>query len=330
MFFYFISVVPHQPCSPSPCGPNSQCREVNSQPICSCLEGFIGTPPSCRPECVVNTDCLPNEACTNRKCIKPCQGACGVGAKCQVINHNPICSCPLTHTGNPFVRCFIQEFSPEERNPCLPSPCGPNAICKEISGSPSCTCQPGYFGTPPHCKPECISNSECSTHLACINEKCIDPCVGSCGLNTDCHVISHSPSCSCLPEYTGDPFIECHRREAIEDITTPCLPSPCGANAICKEFKGAGACVCLPDFIGNPYDGCRPECILNSDCPLNKACLQNKCQDPCDGSCASNAICQVVNHAPSCSCPQGFTGDPFRYCSIQSEFIFLHFILICN
>lgn len=308
-----------QPCHPSPCGPNSQCRDVNGQAVCSCLVGFIGSPPSCRPECIVSTDCSPAEACSNRKCINPCQGSCGVAAKCQVINHNPICSCPSDFTGNPFVRCFIKEFTPDPVDPCTPSPCGPYSICKEISGNPSCSCMNGYVGSPPYCKPECISNSECPSNRACINEKCTDPCTGACGINTECHVISHSPSCSCLADYTGNPFIECHRVGVIQEMATPCQPSPCGSNAICKEFNGAGSCTCLPEFFGNPYEGCRPECVINTDCPSDRACLQSRCQDPCPGACAPNALCQVVNHAPSCTCGRGFTGDPFRYCVAEGK-----------
>lgn len=102
-----------------------------------------------------------------------------------------------------------------------------------------------------------------------------------------------------------------------QETTAPCVPSPCGANAMCRERSGAGSCVCLPDHIGNPYEGCRPECVLNSDCPSTRACIRNKCQDPCPGTCGQNADCQVVNHLPSCTCRQGYTGDPFRYCNIQ-------------
>lgn len=318
MFIFSVDNV--QPCQPSPCGPNSQCRNINGQAVCSCLVGYIGSPPSCKPECIVSTDCLPSEACNNRKCVNPCQGACGVAAKCQVINHNPICSCPLSYTGNPFVRCIIQEYFPEPSNPCVPSPCGPNSICKEIGESPSCSCQTGYIGSPPYCKPECISNSECPNQRACINEKCVDPCINSCGFNAECHVISHSPSCFCPSGYSGNPFIECQKINVLQEVISPCQPSPCGANAICKELNGAGSCTCLPDYQGNPYEGCSPECIINTDCPSNKACLQNKCVDPCPGACAPNAICQVVNHAPSCNCYQGFTGDPFRYCNVDRKY----------
>lgn len=94
-----------QPCQPSPCGPNSQCREINNQAVCSCVQGYIGSPPSCRPECVVSSECKQNEACSNFKCIDPCSGTCGLSARCQVINHNPICSCPERFEGDPFIRC---------------------------------------------------------------------------------------------------------------------------------------------------------------------------------------------------------------------------------
>lgn len=94
------------PCIPSPCGPNSQCRERNDQAICSCLPSFVGAPPQCRPECVSNSECPPNEACVNQHCIDPCPGTCGVGARCVVNHHSPICSCPPSYTGNPFAQCY--------------------------------------------------------------------------------------------------------------------------------------------------------------------------------------------------------------------------------
>lgn len=101
----------------------------------------------------------------------------------------------------------------------------------------------------------------------------------------------------------------------MDERPTPCTPSPCGANAVCKEQNGAGSCTCLPDYIGNPYEGCRPECVINSDCSADKTCLRSKCQNPCPGTCGQNAICQVVNHLPMCTCQPSYTGDPFTYCS---------------
>lgn len=204
-------------------------------------------------------------------------------------------------------------------NPCYPSPCGPNSECKAIGESPSCSCLREFIGTPPNCRPECVSNTECPSSLACINKKCKDPCPGSCGQNSECRVISHTPMCVCLAGFTGDAFSFCTQiqQSPIFEPSTPCIPNPCGSNAVCREQNGAGACMCLPDYFGNPYEGCRPECVLNSDCPSNRACIKNKCQDPCPGTCGQNADCLVINHLPSCNCRIGYTGDPYTFCRVQ-------------
>ncbi|KAF6203886.1 hypothetical protein GE061_002221 [Apolygus lucorum] len=359
---------PQNPCIPSPCGPYSQCRDAGGVPSCTCLPEYTGAPPNCRPECsinpdcssnmacmkekcrdpcpgscganalcnvfsdpyrgcrpecVLNTDCPRDKACQRNKCKDPCPGTCGQGARCEVLNHIPMCVCPPGTTGNAFIECRpipAAELPPAPpTNPCIPSPCGPNAQCKVAGESPSCSCLPDFLGAPPNCRPECISNSECSSHLACINQKCKDPCPGLCATNAICRVVSHTPQCLCTEGYTGDPFSQCFPKQSDpvpQERPTPCEPSPCGANAICREQNGAGSCSCISEYIGNPYEGCRPECVINTDCPTNKACMRNKCQDPCPGTCGQNAECQVVNHLPSCNCFPGYTGDPFRYCNI--------------
>lgn len=221
-----------------------------------------------------------------------------------------------------FILHFTEEVVvPERTNPCLPSPCGPNSQCKQVGESPSCSCLPEFIGPPPNCRPECVSNSECANHMACINQKCRDPCPGTCGVNAECKVISHTPNCICAVGYEGNPFIQCNpiQQVAIVERPTPCVPSPCGANAVCREQNMAGACSCLPDYVGNPYEGCRPECVLSSDCSADRACIRNKCQDPCPGTCGQSAECQVINHLPTCRCIPGYTGDPFRFCSIIIE-----------
>lgn len=94
-----------------------------------------------------------------------------------------------------------------------------------------------------------------------------------------------------------------------------CESTRCGSNAECKEKNSMITCVCRPGYFGNPYLACRPECILNSDCPSNKACINNKCEDPCSGACGVNAQCEIVNHFPVCVCAAGFSGDPFVACN---------------
>lgn len=204
-------------------------------------------------------------------------------------------------------------------NPCVPNPCGPNSICNlsQDGKSPTCTCQPSFEGSPPQCRRECTASDECPSNKACINFKCKDPCPGSCGSNTQCAVRLHSPMCSCIDGYTGDPFTSCHPTPQYVEPTDPCNPTPCGPNARCKVSRnGAAACVCEEDYFGNPYESCRPECVINNDCSYNKACLRNKCADPCPGVCGATATCQVINHVPSCSCATGYTGNPYAYCHI--------------
>lgn len=91
--------------------------------------------------------------------------------------------------------------------------------------------------------------------------------------------------------------------------TDPCLN--CGANTQCLN----GICTCLPEYQGDPYLGCRPECLLNPDCSRDKACIRNKCRDPCDGICGYNSLCTVVNHIPICTCPSGMSGNAFIACN---------------
>lgn len=98
---------------------------------------------------------------------------------------------------------------------------------------------------------------------------------------------------------------------AEEPVTDPCSSSPCGPNAECNN----GACSCLPEYSGNPYIGCRPECVLSNDCAHDKACIRNKCVDPCPGACAQNALCRVINHVPMCSCPPQTNGNALILCS---------------
>lgn len=111
-----------------------------------------------------------------------------------------------------MIAILLFQLAPEpvqQTNPCVPSPCGANAECRVAGDTPTCSCLPEFLGSPPYCRPECISNNECPSHLACINKKCKDPCEGSCGINAECRVVSHTPMCVCPSDFTGDPFTQC-------------------------------------------------------------------------------------------------------------------------
>lgn len=314
---------------------------TGSQAACSCLPNYIGQSPNCRPECTIHPECSSNLACIQEKCRDPCPGSCGVNARCSVVNHNAVCTCVVGYDGDPTVQCNLipllskiqcqtsfpsvtKYFSSATArtpptSPCEPSPCGPNAECRENNGAGACFCFDGYEGNPfdqqRGCRRECEINDDCSSILACVRNKCIDPCVGTCGSYALCEVTKHIPLCTCPAGYTGDPFFLC-REEPVTapPRTNPCVPSPCGPNSQCREINNQAVCSCLPNYIGSP-PSCRPECVVNSECSPQMACLNQKCSDPCPNTCGIEASCRTIIHNPICSCPHGYTGDPFSRCS---------------
>ena len=242
LYIYFMTVnlaiepiEAEDPCFPNPCGPNSAVpRQSGARCQCSCLPDMIGSPPNCKPECVLNSDCSPQLACISRKCRDPCPGLCGTGAYCNVRNHIPLCVCNTGYQGDPFTQCRLTTSKsplltenwpnisvsfpapppqPEIIDPCRPSPCGLNAVCTERNRAAACSCLPGLQGDPyTECKPECSINQECAGHLACVRNKCRDPCPGVCGSGASCSVTNHFPTCHCDPGYEGDPFTVCYKR----------------------------------------------------------------------------------------------------------------------
>ena len=227
-------------CQLYPCGSNAVCRESSGGSTCTCLPDYYGNPyEGCRPECLINSDCLLDKTCIRNKCQDSCPGTCGQNTMCQVINHLPTCTCIPGYSGNPFQYCsLIQDqcklivgicyqsitdlqvlikntlllfplVIQDLNDPCNLSPCGPNSQCHNNNSLAICSCLPTFVGSPPICRPECTVSSECQVNLACINQKCVDPCQGICGIGAQCRTIFHSPHCSCNPGQTGDPFVKC-------------------------------------------------------------------------------------------------------------------------
>ena len=107
VFLAIEPVIEEDPCNPNPCGPNTNPpRNIGDRCQCTCLPGMIGSPPNCRPECIINADCPTDKACINKKCQDPCPGLCGLNAKCNVRNHVPICICLPGFIGDPFSQCY--------------------------------------------------------------------------------------------------------------------------------------------------------------------------------------------------------------------------------
>lgn len=102
----------------------------------------------------------------------------------------------------------------------------------------------------------------------------------------------------------------------------PCDPSPCGPGALCSAVGESAVCACPAGTSGDAAGaGCRPECVVSSECPRDRSCVRNRCIDPCVGACGNGAECRVFDHAPICSCPPPTTGDPFFDCRLGGNIL---------
>lgn len=122
---------------------------------------------------------------------------------------------------------------------CEPSQCGPNSECKMVTGFDTaiCYCLEGFIGASPNCKRECSISKDCGDGLACISNKCEDPCPGLCGLKAFCDVKDHVPICKCLENYYGNPYERCKSESEAENdmFADPIVMNVCETNpAACQ------------------------------------------------------------------------------------------------
>ena len=162
------------------------------------------------------------------------------------------------------------------------NPCGGNSRCFTEKHKAKCQCETGYTGDPyVNCiNIKCTSNSDCpKTHL-CQQEKCIDICMKiPCGNNATCRAVNHRRDCRCPAGYEGDPQVKCE---------------------LSDKYREEG-------------------CTADIDCPINLACLNDRCRDPCDAQpCGDNAECLIRESLPFkttiCKCKPGFQGDAYTQC----------------
>ena len=193
---------------------------------------------------------------------------------------------------------------------------------------------------------ECTSDLECPNDKACINLQCLDPCTlrGACGINALCRVVMHKPRCSCPQCYIGLPravcrldpkcdptnqprpstsnsdcssdsecpeSLSCHAQT--RECRDPCSSSQprCEVNKKCQVRNHRPVCVCKHGFVVNEMGEltCAPDtmaCLRDSDCSSNAACLNGKCQNPCNmrkkPPCPADKACEVLDHRPICIC----------------------------
>lgn len=70
------------------------------------------------------------------------------------------------------------------------------------------------------------------------------------------------------------------------------------------------------------------ECAHDSDCSVTEACINRRCQHPCDAHnpCAQNAVCVNTNHVAECSCTDGYEGNGYVGCQPGKFSLLLSFI----
>ncbi len=152
-------------------------------------------------------------------------------------------------------------------------------------------------------QPECLVDEDCPLHEACdrVSQTCGDPCRSqTCGTNAECQVNTHRPTCTCRPQYEGNPYKACHLRKRI--TKGPSLQRPSLQTSPMPSFFFP-----LPP---PPPAGCKSD----YECRDNEACINRDCQNPClYEECGVNAFCETVGHHPRCRCHENHIPDPDPY-----------------
>lgn len=273
-------------CSQFTCPNNAACVAESHRGQCQCLSGFTGNPND-RTGCVPTTQ---NQCSSDAECLEK--------DSCRKFGESGILMC---------------------RPACESKTCGPNAVCVVNNHVAQCQCPQGSYAGDPNdlkngCKSvPCVYNIDCPPSQLCnrMTHTCYDVCdEESCGTNAVCIAEEHKAICQCPPGFEPDPIPEM----ACSPLDV-CSPNICHPSAICEATFSGHTCKCPPNNVGDPFtSGCRPVggCPNgDSDCPVQSVCLRGKCVNPCEqAACGPNAVCNVINRKPVCTCPAKFAESP--------------------
>ncbi|KAK0157705.1 hypothetical protein PV328_011409 [Microctonus aethiopoides] len=241
-----------------------------------------------------------HSVCTN-KCDY--DNLCRYPHRCVIIKHQQFCDTRQIADERSQSICFLnKQCNNNEQcrnfkciNPCEwdYSPCGPNANCYVDYHQPICKCPSGYEGNAYYSgckeisyynrgteKKSCDWDSQCPTYEQCIQNKCESACKNiECGDGKICYTENHVHHCDCLPGY---------------------------------ELTNDGECIIKSrSFVKTKKSSV---CFKNEDCKDDEECAQNKCVPSCErapGCGLDNTRCNAADHAHTCECLSGFSGDPY-------------------
>lgn len=202
------------------------------------------------------------------------------------------CICNYRSKGNPYVECLEEKTAP---------------------------------------RPECTNDIDCPSQLACISNKCQNPCKEQrniCSRDQTCSVLDTTPLrtmvCMCPQDTVSDANGNC--RAIIHDqpactanndcpntdvcrngnCILACRVENCGINAQCVSQNHRGTCSCPANYEGNPYVECSYkalmiptfECYNHEDCPDDRICSNGRCTNPCQNrnACGAEAFCYVQSN----------------------------------
>lgn len=134
-------------------------------------------------------------------------------------------------------------------NPCIhDNTCSPRAECNVRNHLALCRCPLGLIGNPyidckPEDQPECREDGECPSILACINNRCQNPCtlLEPCNRPSECQVVGSIPVrtliCVCPPGYISSGSGTCKPVTAITTVGACISDSECAEDKACVHGK---------------------------------------------------------------------------------------------
>ena len=145
---------------------------------------------------------------------------------------------------------------------------------------PGCPCEQAMIDSPPNCRLEYLVSTKCSQNTAYMQQSCRDTC--PCGPTQNVGSLTITQFVPAIEDFKATYSLGVLEFQSQQN-------HPWFHQWIHMKMTLA-ACSFLPGNIGSPPN-CWPECLIHSEGPSNRACINEKCRDPCPGVCGAYANC---------------------------------------